>query len=130
MMLPTSNCLRNSNSGFILWIYSRSLSGERVFRKAAEVWCQCCLSLQRLTYDCITRSFSTSFNNFHLSRLFFGKGSELHGVTFARSVIFAWIVTFAHCGPEAALGWFPGAWATPEKKKRKRKFGFSSENVF
>ena len=30
---------------------------------------------------------------------------------------------------EAALGWFPGAWATPEKKEKK-KFRFSTENGF
>ena len=26
-----------------------------------------------------------------------------------------------YSNPEAALGWFPGTWATPEKKKRKKK---------
>ena len=31
---------------------------------------------------------------------------------------------------EAALGWFFGAWATPEKRKEKRKFRFSTENDF
>ena len=31
---------------------------------------------------------------------------------------------------EAALGWFPGAWETPEKKEKKRKFRFSTENGF
>ena len=31
--------------------------------------------------------------------------------------------------PEAALRWFPGAWATPEKKE-KIKFRLSTENVF
>ena len=25
--------------------------------------------------------------------------------------------------PEAALGWFPGAWATPEKKNKIKKKG-------
>jgi len=31
---------------------------------------------------------------------------------------------------EAALGWFTGAWANPEKGKRKRKLRFSTENGF
>lgn len=40
MLYLASNCLRGSDSGFILRVFSRSLSCVQVCRKAAEVWDQ------------------------------------------------------------------------------------------
>ena len=66
-MLAKSNCLRGSSSGFILRVYSQSLSRKRVFRKAAEVWCRGFLPLERMTYACLTRSFYPGCKQFSLS---------------------------------------------------------------
>ena len=67
MMLAKLNCLRGSSFGFILRVYSQSLSRKRVSREAAEVWYQGCLPLKRLTYACLTRSFYLGINEFSLT---------------------------------------------------------------
>ena len=65
-MLAKSNCLRGSSSKFVLRIYFQSLSRKRVIRKAAGVWCQGCLPLERLIYTCLMESFYPGFNEFSL----------------------------------------------------------------